>query len=182
MNAYLGEIRMFGGNFAPDGWAFCDGSLLLIDGNVALFSLIGTTYGGDGLDTFVLPDLRGRIPIHKGQGDGLTERVLGENGGVESVTLSVQQMPTHTHTVDSSVVKTKALASKSGTTTDPIANYRAIAPDKKLYGTTKSTDTTNRVYTADLFPERGDQPHDNMMPSLCVNFIICLNGIFPKRN
>jgi len=157
MNAYLGEIRMFGGNFAPDGWAFCDGSLLLIDGNVALFSLIGTTYGGD----------------------GLTERVLGENGGVESVTLSVQQMPTHTHTVDSSVVKTKALASKSGTTTDPIANYRAIAPDKKLYGTTKSTDTTNRVYTADLFPERGDQPHDNMMPSLCVNFII---GIFPKRN
>src|SRR5215207_5921571 len=146
---YVGEIRMFAGNFAPAGWMFCEGQLLPISENETLFQLIGTTYGGDGESTFALPDLRGRIPIH--QGNGFT---LAENGGVEDVTLTVQQIPVHTHPF----LGTDDLA----TTNSPANNVFA-----------KSSGAT-------IFPYGTDQPLTTLHPYLCIDFIISLFGIFPS--
>lgn len=171
---YIGEIRMFGGNFAPAGWALCQGQLLAISENDALFTLIGTTYGGDGQETFALPDLQGRFPIHMGQGPGLANNyIIGETGGAETVTLNVNQIPVHNHPV---------LAATSGSTGSP-ANA--------LMATATSSATGLRVYSANavstnLHPNSvtsagGSQPHENMQPFLCVNFIISLFGIFPSQ-
>lgn len=164
---YVGEIRMFAGNFAPAGWAICDGSLLPISENEVLFQLIGVTYGGDGQSTFALPDLRGRTPVHMGQ-SGSGTFVLGEQFGSESVTLTAAQMPAHTHSLLASA--------NTATTRDPIGNVPAEA----------SID----AYVDDLSPAAlnasaissvgGSQPHENMMPYLCINFIISLFGIFPS--
>jgi microcystin-dependent protein len=161
---YVGEIRLFAGNFAPAGWAFCDGSLLPIAENEVLFQLIGTTYGGDGQSTFALPDLRSRIPVHEGGG-----HVLGEAAGVESVTLTTSQMPIHAH----------PLAAASGLASDANPGGRLLA---EMRATDLYLDASPNVALAPTAstPAGGSQPHDNMMPFLGINFIISLFGIFPS--
>jgi len=168
---YVGEIRIFAGNFAPAGWLFCEGQLLPIATNTPLFQLIGTTYGGDGQNTFALPDLRGRLPIHQGSNQG-TNYTLGEQGGVESVTLMVQQIPAHSHA---------ALGSGAGaTSTAPTANVpaRVTAAGVFPYGTDNPLTPLSPQAIA---PVGGSQPHTNFQPYLCVNFIISLFGIFPSQ-
>jgi microcystin-dependent protein len=163
---YVGEIRMFGGNFAPAGWMFCEGQLLPISENETLFQLIGTTYGGDGQATFALPDLRGRVPIH--QGNGFT---LAETGGVETVTLTVSQIPSHTHpylgTSNSALANPPANALVA---TLPGANITAYQTDPPI----------QQLIASAVGPVGGSQPHNNFQPYLCIDFIISLFGIFPS--
>lgn len=166
---YIGEIRMFGGNFAPQGWAFCSGQILPISDYDVLFNLIGTTYGGDGQSTFALPDLRSRVPIHMGT-NGANTYVLGQNGGVETVTLTQNQMPVHTHPV---------YASSTGGSDNPANNVWGNAPQTKPYGTAPGPAAMN---TASVGNAGGNQPHDNMVPFLAINFIIALEGVYPSPN
>lgn len=168
-NPYIGEIRLFGGNFAPLGWAFCNGQLVAIAENDALFSLIGTTYGGDGQTTFALPNLQGRVPVHQGQGPGLSNCVMGQLSGTETVTLTASQLPSHVHV--------PSCNSSIGTSADPTNNYWAAAADLLPY-----TDQPPNVSNATASPTGGSQPHDNMLPFLTVSFIISLFGIFPSPN
>jgi microcystin-dependent protein len=165
---YVGEIRMFGGNFAPAGWMFCDGQLLPISENETLFNLIGTTYGGDGQETFALPDMRGRIPVHMGSGAGATY-TLGEIAGTEEVTLSVNQIPAHAHPlrVSSNAASPAYTASTGVLGKTAGANVYALAPG------------TGSMMAARVANGGGSQPHSNMAPSLCIHFIISLYGIFP---
>ena len=167
---YVGEIRMFAGNFAPAGWMLCDGQLLPISENETLFQLIGTTYGGDGQETFALPDLQSRIPIHNGKGpDGITYQ-LAEQGGVESVTLTTQQIPTHNHAV---VASGDPATQASGVN----AILAAAVSQVMYFAATPAAPTLN---PAMITPTGGSQPHDNFQPYLCLNFIISLFGIFPS--
>jgi microcystin-dependent protein len=167
---YIGEIRMFGGSFAPAGWAFCSGQAMPISENDALFTLIGTTYGGDGQETFNLPDLQGRVPIHMGQGPGLQSYQIGEAAGVESVTLTTQQIPAHNHAFVAST--------SPGTSNSPQDTVPASPPVAKLYRLTSPADP----FPAGLLqPAGGNQPHDNLMPYLAISFIISLFGIFPTQ-
>jgi len=170
-NPFIGEIRMFGGSFAPAGWAFCDGSLLPISENDALFTLIGTTYGGDGQQTFGLPDLRGRIPIHAGQGSGLSNRVLAESGGSEAVTLTVNQIPGHTHPVVG--------ASVNGPEANPGNNFLAGSTAIQPYAALPPT--ANMAANSIPGAVGGSQPHTNVQPFLCISFIISLFGVFPSQ-
>jgi microcystin-dependent protein len=165
---FIAEIKMFAGNFAPRGWAFCDGQTLSIAQNTALFSLVGTTYGGDGVTTFKLPDLRGRVPIHQGQGPGLSPYVLGEVSGSESITLTTANLPAHSHPANS----TQAQASG----TRPAG---AVPAAGGAYNTASDGSTMNNGFIGNT---GANQPFDNHQPSLCVNFIIALEGIFPSRN
>ncbi len=161
---YVGEIRMFAGNFAPAGWMFCEGQLLPISENATLFQLIGTTYGGDGESSFALPDLRGRIPIHQGNGF-----ILAETGGAEEITLTVQQIPAHSHALlvtDSLAQESQPASNLPGRTTQG-EGYSAQAPGASMS-------------PASISPVGGSQPHTNFQPYLCVNFIISLFGIFPS--
>ncbi len=168
---FLGEIAMFGGNFAPVGRAFCSGQLISIAQNSALFALLGTTYGGDGVNTFGLPNLQGRVPVHFGTGPGLPTYVQGQTGGAESVTVTSSQLPAHSHTISSSSSTT------ARTTTDPTG---AIPANASVAPYTASSGSS---FGASMIgPSGGSQPHSNMMPYLCVNFIIALAGIFPSRN
>lgn len=168
---YIGEIRMFAGNFAPRGWAFCDGQLLAISANDALFSLLGTIYGGDGRTTFGLPDMRGRIPLHQGTGPGLSSRTLGSRGGEENVTLTTNQIPSHTHDARAS--------SAAGTTADPTGQLQAGNASVRAF---RSTSSTNASFAAaSVGDSGGSQRHTNLMPAICVNFIIALVGIYPSR-
>jgi len=161
---FLGEIRMFGGNFAPRAWALCQGQLMAISQNDALYALLGTTYGGDGQTTFGLPDLRGRIPIHPGSGF-----VVGQLSGTETVTLTTQQIPSHTH----APLANTAAAGKDPTNSVPGGGGPAwFAP-----GAPTLSMAANMIGNAG-----GNQPHENMMPYLAVNFIISLEGIFPSQN
>lgn len=168
---YVGEIRMFAGNFAPNGWMFCEGQTLPISENETLFQLIGTTYGGDGQSTFNLPDLRGRVPIHQGTLAGITF-TLAEQAGVEEVTLTVQQIPVHTHA--------HLCHSGGGTVASNPLNSVASPSDLSQYSTAGSDGTQmgNPAMLSD--PAGGSQPHTNFMPYLCINFIISLFGIFPS--
>ncbi len=161
---FIGEIRMFAGNYAPQGWALCDGQLLAISQNDALFSLLGTTYGGDGRTTFGLPDMRGRLPIHEGAGHR-----LGEKAGSEQVSLTANQLPAHSHALNAS---TNAAAN-----TSPAENVTAVSTDTNIYG----ADNPVSMDAAMLSNSGGGQPHDNVMPFQCLNFIIALFGIFPSR-
>jgi microcystin-dependent protein len=161
---YVGEIRMFAGNFAPAGWMFCEGQLLPISENETLFQLIGTTYGGDGQSTFALPDLRGRIPIHQGNGF-----ILAENGGVEEVTLTVQQIPAHAHPL--------LVNSGQGSANSTQNNVLAASPTLDLY---REAQPTVALFSGAVGPTGGSQPHTNFQPYLCVDFIISLFGIFPS--
>jgi microcystin-dependent protein len=166
---YVGEIRMFGGNFAPVGWAFCNGALQSISQNPTLYQLLGTTYGGDGVNTFALPDLQGRIPIHQGQGAGLQNYVLGQKGGVQSVTLTVGQLPLHSHT---------AMAGAGAAQSSPAnASWGSVA--NNTYGPGTSANGTMNAGTMGL--SGGSQPHDNMLPFLVLSFIISLYGVYPSQ-
>lgn len=161
---YVGEIRMFAGNFAPAGWMFCEGQLLPISENETLFQLIGTTYGGDGQSTFALPDLRGRIPVHQGNGF-----ILAETGGAEEITLTVNQIPAHTHPL---------LASAGpGNSNAPGGNITGESAAVKIYISESPTANLNPQAVS---PVGGSQPHTNFQPYLCVDFIISLFGIFPS--
>ena len=161
---YVGEIRMFAGNFAPAGWMFCEGQLLPISENETLFQLIGTTYGGDGESTFALPDLRGRIPIHQGNGF-----ILAETGGAEEITLTVNQIPAHSHAY--------LATANAGTQVDPAGNHVSASPTVDFY--IVDTPSAAMAPTA-VGPVGGSQPHTNFQPYLCVDFIISLFGIFPS--
>jgi microcystin-dependent protein len=169
-NTFIGEIRMFAGNRAPAGWEFCRGQLLPISENDALFTLIGTTYGGDGQETFALPDLQGRVPIHQGTSasDGIAYQI-GEKAGVESVTLTVQQIPNHTHALlGSSNAATLTSPSSAVVATSAQVDYLTIAT------------ASNAMNANSISPVGGSQPHENMQPSLCISFIISLFGVFPQ--
>ncbi len=174
-NNYVGEIKMFAGNFAPVGWAFCDGSLLPISQNTVLFSLLGTTYGGNGTTTFALPDLRGRFPMNAGTGTNLTPRNLGDAGGQETETLTVAQMPVHTHGAVLAVDSTVATTDRPQTAL-PARNASATPS----YG--KTSNATMASSAVVVSQAGGGQPHPIMPPFECVNFIIALTGIFPARN
>jgi microcystin-dependent protein len=167
---YVGEIRMFGGNFAPAGWAFCDGSLLPISEYETLFQLILNTYGGDGQQTFAVPDLRGRLPIHMGQGPGLSSYVIGQSGGTESVTLIANQIPAHNHLL--------MVSGTAATASSPQSNMLANATPNLYLRDTPSGAMSN----ASINLTGGNQAHENMMPYLCVSFIISLFGIFPSQS
>lgn len=161
---YVGEIRMFAGNFAPAGWMFCQGQLLPIDENETLFQLIGTTYGGDGQSTFGLPDMRGRLPIHQGN-----DFVLAGSGGAEEITLTVNQIPAHSHPF--------LVSSGSSTSANPTGNVVAKTNDADMY----YEDTPNQsMRSSSIGSVGGSQPHTNFQPYLCIDFIISLFGIFPS--
>ena len=170
---FVAEIRIFGFNFAPKGWALCNGQLLPISQNTALFSLIGTYYGGDGKSTFALPDLQGQAPLQQGQGNGLSEYVIGEQTGVPNVTLLQSELPFHTHSLLCSIDD---------------ADLRIPSPTRALAksagGNIYSTSTSPLVNMAfqSLPPAGGSLPHDNMQPYLTLNFCIAMQGVFPARN
>jgi microcystin-dependent protein len=170
---YVGEIRMFAGNFAPVGWMFCEGQQLPISENETLFQLIGTTYGGDGESTFNLPDLRGRIPLHQGQGPGLANYVLAEVGGVEEVTLTINQIPAHSHPLTAT--------NDTATQTNPGGQVPARFSQANIDPYLESTPPNVNLAATAITPVGGSQPHTNFQPYLCVNFIISLFGIFPSQ-
>lgn len=168
---FIAEIRIFAGNFAPRGWAFCNGQLLPVSQNTALFSLIGTTYGGDGRTTTALPNLQGRAPMHPGRGPGLTSRRLGQRGGVESVTLSEAQMPNHRHGM---MISTRG------------ANAGSLSNDNSTYADglnmwSSSADGT-RLASSAVSSQGGSLAHNNMQPYIAINFIIALVGLYPSRS
>lgn len=169
---FMGEVRVFAGTFAPRDWAFCNGQSLTISQYDALYALLGTTYGGDGVNTFKLPDAQGRVPVGQGTGPGLTTRVLGQTFGTETVTLLTPQIPAHTHTV--SVSNTAAnLNTPSG---------QLIGQGYHYQSPTISTGRTGQLLPNAVVAIGGSQPHENMMPFLAMSFILCLQGIFPSRN
>ncbi len=177
---FLGEIRMFGGNYAPAQWAFCNGQLLSISQYDALFSLLGTSYGGDGQTTFALPDLQCRIPVGQGQGPNLTNRNLGEKAGSETVTLDTTMLPSHSHSLTASTSN----AGSPNVTGNVPANTSTQA-GSHFYTIPKAGDNppaVKELATGAATKTGGNQLHDNMMPSLVVSFIIALFGIYPSRN
>ena len=170
MDPFVAEIRMFGGNFAPKGWATCDGQLLPISQNTALFSLLGTFYGGNGQTTFALPNLQGSHPMHQGQGQGLSQRFLGEQSGTQFVTLIQSEMPVHTHT---------AMASSTlSNQQSPSGNYWGGSTQHRRYTTNAPNINMNFLATSIA---GGSLPHNNMQPYLTVLFIIAMQGVFPPR-
>jgi microcystin-dependent protein len=171
---YVGEIRLFPYTFAPVGWQLCDGSLLSISGYETLYTLIGTTFGGDGINTFGVPDLRGRVPLHYGTGNGLSPRVMGEMGGSETVTLTSAQMPAHTH---------------SFAATSAVASINSPGNAAELGGLGTDTMYTSTISGSSVSPSSsmisqsgGGQPHENLMPTLTASFCIAVEGIFPSQN
>lgn len=170
---FIGQITLFGGNFAVRGYAFCDGQVLSISQNDALFSLLGTTYGGDGVTTFALPDMRGRLPVHQGQlaGGGLYQ--MGQRAGTETVTLTVPELPAHSHGVTASAV--------AGTVSDPGNQFWARESSGEV-GQFSSAIPGGVMSPSALGKTGGSQPHENVQPFLCVNFIIALEGVYPSRN
>lgn len=175
---FLGEIRMFGGNYAPANWALCNGQLLNIAQASALFSLIGTTYGGNGQTTFALPNLQGRIPISMGQGPGLSNRPIGQSSGTENVTLTANEVPIHSHTF--SATADPATIANVGPTVLPA---QPTVTGAKLYAVAGGKPNTPEALAPTVVGfSGGSQAHSNLMPTLCVTFIIALTGIFPSRN
>ena len=166
---FIGEIRIFAGNFAPAGWSLCNGQLLPISENDALFSLLGTTYGGDGQNTFGLPDLRGRIPVHTGASPGGSTYQQGETGGAEQVTLTTAQLPSHSHT---------PLGQSANGAAAPTNSFWAASATQSIY--TDQAPSLN-MNSAAIGNTGGSQPHENMMPFVGLNFIISLFGVYPSR-
>ena len=168
---FTGEIKLFAGNFAPRGWAMCQGQLLSIAQYTTLYSLIGTTYGGDGANTFALPDFRGRAPVHQGQGSGLSAYVIGERIGSESVTLIASQYPAHSHPVSASTA--------AATQASPGGNLPGAGATMAIY----SSSAPNVMFNAAaVSASGGSQPHSNLQPFLCLSFVIALEGIYPSQN
>jgi microcystin-dependent protein len=176
MDAYIGEIRMFCGTFAPQNWAFCEGQLMAISSNTALFSILGVMYGGDGKVTFSLPDLRGSVPINQGAGPGLTQRSVGEMGGSESVTLLPQEMPAHNHLAMGSSAKGTANSPKDAIWSQFSTGNRPPVPTMLYAETPDVTMAPDALGLAG-----GNMQHNNMQPYLPVRFIISLTGIYPSR-
>ena len=170
---FIGEIRMFAGNFAPSGWAFCEGQYLPVNQNEALFNLLGTIYGGDGQSNFRLPDCRGRIPIHKGQGNGLSNYKIGASGGNETVYLTIDQLPPHNHSWP--------VSDQNATDVVPSNNNFANSLNADVYQTNTGNNPVNMNRNF-ISPVGLNQPHNNLMPTLCVNFIISLFGIYPTSH
>ena len=168
---FVAEIRIFPFNFAPKGWAWCDGQLLPLSQNTALFSLLGTTYGGNGMSNFALPDLQGRAPMHPGQGPGLSLHDLGETGGSETVTLLESEIPSHSHGLRANVIDI------ADTNVPSTAASLALSTGGTLYQPTATTQMAPEA----LVPAGGDQPHNNLMPYLTFYFCIALQGVFPPR-
>ena len=169
MEPLLGTIILFGGNYEPRGWAFCNGQLLSIQQNSALYSLLGTVYGGDGITTFALPDLRGRVPMHMGEGPGLTPRQLGQKVGAENVTLQSSQIPPHSHDL--------LVANVSADNDRPSGDMLGRS---QIY--TDKTTATVALNPLSCAPAGSGHPHDNMQPTLCLNYIIAPEGVYPSRN
>jgi microcystin-dependent protein len=169
---YIGEIRMFGGTFAILGWAFCNGSFLSIAQNDALFNLLGTTYGGDGVNTFALPDLQGRVPVHQGQGAGLQNYVLGQEGGVETVTLLAGQLPSHSHVAMGSATGGPASSPANATWGNNQIQNNSFAP---------GTSANASMNAGSIAMSSGNLPHANLQPYLVISFIISLVGIYPSQ-
>jgi len=168
---FVGEIRMFAGNFAPRGWAFCDGQLLAVSQNDALFSLFGTIYGGDGRTTFGLPDLRGRIPLHAGTGPGLSPRRLGSKAGSEKETLTVNQLASHSHDFNANTQPATSEIPQGRVVAEGVGVNPYLAQNQ------------NSSMASDMVANTGgSQSHTNLMPTLCVNFIVALFGIYPSRH
>ena len=172
MDPFVAEIRIFAGNFAPKGWAFCNGQLMPISQNTALFSLLGTSYGGDGKSTFALPNLQGSAPLHAGTGPGLSERYLGEVGGEQAVTLIESEIPPHTHTVNCSSGASNSSSPANQTFGSGGGRGR---PAAYASGSNVQMSPTATMQTG------GNNPHNNMPPYLCLNFIIALQGVYPPR-
>jgi len=180
MEPFIAEIIMFGGNFAPRGWAFCDGQLLAISSNQALFSLIGTTYGGDGRTTFALPDLRGRVPMHAGHGPGLSDRRLGAKGGTETNILNTTQLPNHTHSLAGVTVRVPVSAEDAN---QDEAEGKYLANGTFYHNNPDATYGAGPLpLTGNMAPVGGNQAVNNMQPFQAVNYIIALQGIFPSRS
>jgi len=177
---FLGEIRMFAGNYAPKGWQLCNGQLLAINQFTALFSLLGTTFGGNGINNFQLPNLQGRIPVGEGQGIGLTGRTLGEFSGTESVTITPQTMPQHNH----QFMVTSAVATLNTTNATSVPAAEIAPVTGSFYAVNVGTPplTMGTLNPASLAANGGSTPHTNLMPALCLTFIIAMVGIFPSRN
>jgi len=195
MDPFIGEIVLFAGNFAPRSWALCDGQLLAINSHSALFSILGTTYGGDGRTTFALPDLRGRTPVHPGHGPGLSDYDLGERGGTERVTLTVSQMPSHSHlTSNNPALDQHILLSKTQAVNyEPLPGDVPAAATEDTFGGNNvkafgpATNTVNGQTISGnagltILNNGGSQYHTNIQPFLGINYIIALQGIFPSRN
>jgi microcystin-dependent protein len=191
MDQYLGQLMLWAGNYAPKGWALCNGQLMPISSNQALFSLLGTTYGGNGTTTFALPDLRGRIPVHANNGiagPGLSQVTLGEVYGTENVSLTVGNLPTHLHMPmpvspgSPITVGIKVQSSDDSDTTDPVGNYLHGTPQTNTYAGTANAvmGTVNAAVTVQT--AGGSQPMPILGPTLALNYCIALNGIFPSRN
>lgn len=182
-DAYVGEIRMFGGSYAPQNWHLCDGTLLSISQYPALFSLISTTYGGDARTTFGLPDLRGRVPVGQGQGTGLTARTLGQSGGASAVTVTQAQMPAHNHTFYAYNKPATSAVAQNGSglakpLTLPTGQVAAYAPAALVTATEQVALASNAITNS----QNSGGAHANLMPYLAINYIICLNGLFPDLN
>ncbi|MGA2390372.1 MAG: tail fiber protein [Candidatus Sulfotelmatobacter sp.] len=167
---YIGELRLFGGNFAPLNWALCNGQLLSISENPALYQLLGTTYGGDGVTTFGLPNLQGRFPVHQGQGSGLQNYILGQTAGSETVTLVANQLPVHNHV---------AVGSNGSATSPANATWGSSTAAENSFG--PGTSANAIMNPASIGPSGSNQSHDNMTPFLAITFIICLQGIYPTQ-
>ena len=170
MDPFVAEIRIFPFNFAPKGWAFCDGQLLPLSQNTALFSLLGTTYGGDGKSNFALPNLQGNAPMHPGQGPGLSLHDLGETGGSDTVSLLESEIPSHSHQM--------SVSSQLATANDVLGQLFAMGDGINLYG---AATALTQMADQGLAPAGGDQPHNNMQPYLTLNFCIALQGVYPPR-
>ena len=173
MDPFVAEIRIFPFNFAPKGWAFCDGQILPLSQNTALFSLLGTTYGGDGKSNFALPNMQGNVPMHPGQGPGLSLHDLGETGGSDTVTLLESEIPSHSHTMIS--------FAGAGNRLTPAANSMARANGSTPYLTNSPQPPTTTMSPNAVAPAGGDQPHNNLQPYLTLNFCIALQGVYPPR-
>ena len=179
MEPFIGQIIMFAGNFAPRGWAFCNGQLINITENPALYSVIGITYGGDGRTTFALPDLRGRVPVHPGQGSGLTRRNLGEKGGLEKVSLSLSELPAHSHRGTASL--------NANNEASEVSRPEKMFPSMLSGGVTGyasrgKAKMNSGVVSVSISRAGGNVPHPNMQPYLGVQYIIALEGVFPPRS
>jgi microcystin-dependent protein len=188
-DGFLGEVKMFAGNFAPRGWAFCEGQILPINQNQALFSLLGTTYGGNGRTTYALPDLRSRVAVGPGRGPGLLDYKLGQKGGIENNTLIVSQLPSHTHLATGTV--TPNASTTKATSDDPTGKYpsaavypidRANSARVLTYGDTTNAQMGSNPVNVTVSNTGGNQPVNNIQPYLSINYIICINGTFPPRN
>ena len=191
MEAFISTILIWPPNFAPTGWALCAGQLLSISQNTALFSLLGTTYGGNGISNFALPNLQGRIPVGAGQGTGLSPYIIGQTGGVESVTLNVNTIPPHTHSATQNLTVSLPAVTTTGTTNQPSPSVVPAAPTDaarnpvNIYSNATPTQTLGKPAIAgsiSVGSTGGGQPHENRQPYLAVNYIIALQGIFPSRN